>query len=205
MAAALIYQPGPRWQIGAAFIGACLLHLGAIAVAERAQVQPLSMIAGPADATLIIEPEEQASPEEVEPSFEMPLPLPPPLIEEPLFIDSKAPPVPKSNERPVHRIVRAVTPTTRASAIGSAKVFALSAPRPEYPYEARRQHATGSGIALLTINPQTGFVTEVQMLRSTGNAGLDYAAMSGFRRWRFKPGTVSSVQTPITYTLTGAM
>ena len=42
------------------------------------------------------------------------------------------------------------------------------------------------------------------MSRSTGNAVLDNATISGFRRWRFKPGTVSQVQTPITYTLTGA-
>jgi protein TonB len=88
--------------------------------------------------------------------------------------------------------------------IGSARVLAISAPQPEYPYEARRQRATGSGIALLTIDPATGSVTDVRMLRSTGNAALDNATISGLRRWRFKPGTVSSVQSPITYTLTGA-
>jgi TonB family protein len=41
------------------------------------------------------------------------------------------------------------------------------------------------------------------MSRSTGSAVLDTATISGFRRWRFKPGTVAKVQTPITYTLTG--
>ena len=87
---------------------------------------------------------------------------------------------------------------------GAAKVFAISAPRPEYPYEARRQRATGSGVALLTVDPTTGSVSDVRMLRSTGNLVLDNATISSLRRWRFRPGTVSIVQTPITYTLTGA-
>ncbi len=78
------------------------------------------------------------------------------------------------------------------------------APRPEYPYEARRQRLTGSGIALLLIDFSTGDVMEVSMLRSTGSAVLHQATISGFRSWRFKPGTVSRVQSPITYTLTGA-
>ena len=86
----------------------------------------------------------------------------------------------------------------------SAKVFALSAPRPQYPYEVRRQKITGDGIALMTIDPSTGNVVDVTMSRSTGNVFLDNAAVIGFRRWRFKPGTVSSVTCPVTFTLTGA-
>jgi TonB family protein len=88
--------------------------------------------------------------------------------------------------------------------MSAAKVLALTAPRPEYPYEARRQRATGSGVATLTIDSATGNVTDVRMSRSTGSAVLDNATISAFRRWRFRPGTVTTVQTPITYTLTGA-
>ncbi|CAN5809432.1 hypothetical protein BH20VER1_BH20VER1_02170 [soil metagenome] len=86
----------------------------------------------------------------------------------------------------------------------SAKVLALSAPRPEYPYEARRQRAIGSGVVLLTVDYGSGRVTHAQMLRSTGHASLDQAALIGFRRWRFAPGTAARVQVPITYTLSGA-
>ncbi|HEX7518593.1 MAG TPA: energy transducer TonB [Chthoniobacterales bacterium] len=84
------------------------------------------------------------------------------------------------------------------------KVLALSAPRPEYPYEARRQRITGDGIVVMSVDPVSGRVTDVSMWRSTGNSYLDNAAVTGFRRWRFKPGTVSRVKSPITYTLTGA-
>lgn len=88
--------------------------------------------------------------------------------------------------------------------LSSAKVFALSAPRPQYPYEARRQKITGDGIALMTIDPGTGNVVDVTMSKSTGNVFLDNAAVTGFRRWRFKPGTLSSLTCPVTFTLTGA-
>jgi protein TonB len=83
-------------------------------------------------------------------------------------------------------------------------VLAISAPRPEYPYEARRQRTTGDGIVAMTIDPLTGRVTDVSMSKSTGSSYLDNAALTGFRKWRFKPGTVSAINCPVTFTLTGA-
>jgi len=88
--------------------------------------------------------------------------------------------------------------------MSSARAVAVSAPRPEYPYEARRARATGSGVCVMTVDPSTGAVTSAVMAQSTGNPILDNAATSAFRRWRFKPGTVSKVRTPITFTMTGA-
>jgi protein TonB len=87
--------------------------------------------------------------------------------------------------------------------VSAAKVFALNAPRPEYPYEARRQKITGEGIALLTIDPSSGDVIHTTMSKSTGDPLLDNAALAALGRWRFKPGTVSSVTCPIAFTLTG--
>lgn len=88
--------------------------------------------------------------------------------------------------------------------LSSARVFAVSAPRPEYPYEARRQRITGDGIAVMTIDPGTGNVIQVTMAKSTGSEFLDNAVVTGFKRWRFKPGSVSSVTCPVTFTLSGA-
>jgi len=81
--------------------------------------------------------------------------------------------------------------------------MALSGPRPVYPYEARRQKITGSGIAMMTVDP-AGEVFDVVMQESTGSIVLDNAAIAAFRRWRFKPGTGPRVRSPITFTLTGA-
>jgi TonB family protein len=88
--------------------------------------------------------------------------------------------------------------------VSSAKAFALNAPRPEYPYEARRQKITGDGVVVMTVDAVTGNVISVSMSKTTGSPFLDNAAVTGFKRWRFKPGTVSSVTCPITFALTGA-
>ena len=88
--------------------------------------------------------------------------------------------------------------------ISQARVMALSAPRPEYPYEARRQKVTGTGVVAMTIDP-AGNVTSAVMERSTGNLILDNAAVAAFRKWHFKPGTVTKVKSPITFTMSGAL
>ena len=56
----------------------------------------------------------------------------------------------------------------------------------------------------MTVDSASGAVTEAEMAQSTGSPILDNAATSAFRRWRFKPGSVSKVKIPITFTMTGA-
>src|SRR5207244_13061019 len=85
-----------------------------------------------------------------------------------------------------------------------AKALALYAPRPQYPYEARSRHVTGSGVIVAQVDAGSGNVTSCSVSQSTGSPILDSAATSAFRQWRFRPGTVSRVNIPITYTLTGA-
>jgi len=80
----------------------------------------------------------------------------------------------------------------------------LSAPQPPYPYEARAHHITGSGVCLMKFDPRTGECTDAQMIQSTGNNLLDQSAVSTFRRWRVKPGSVTEVRHPITFTMAGA-
>ena len=92
----------------------------------------------------------------------------------------------------------------RSLSLSAAKVLALNAPRPEYPYEARRQKSTGDGVVVMSVDSASGNVTAVAMARSTGSVFLDNAAMAGFRRWRFKPGSVFTVTCPVTFTLAGA-
>ena len=93
---------------------------------------------------------------------------------------------------------------TRFAAVGNAKAFVLSAPRPDYPYEARSRHITGSGVAVITVDPVSGWAVDAMMEQSIGNPILDNSTISAFRRWRFKPGTPARVRIPITFVLTGA-
>ena len=133
-----------------------------------------------------------------------PLPTPPPM--DPAFIDEISTPP------PVRRQVSKLTPMVKLHSntvppslnLSAAKVLAVSAPSPEYPYEARRQKITGDGVVVMTVDPVTGNVVSVAISKSTGSPFLDNAAVAGFKRWRFKPGTVSSVTCPVTFTLTGA-
>ena len=98
---------------------------------------------------------------------------------------------------------RAIAHSRRATA-GNAKIWAVNAPRPDYPYEARSRHITGSGVVIIAVDSNTGVATEVTLEQSTGNPILDDSAVSAFRRWRFKPGAPSRVRIPITFLLTGA-
>jgi TonB family protein len=93
---------------------------------------------------------------------------------------------------------------TRVAAVGNAKAFVLNAPRPDYPYEARSRHITGSGIAVITVDPNSGLAVDAMMEQSIGNPILDNSTVSAFRRWRFKPGTPRRVRIPITFVLAGA-
>ncbi len=80
---------------------------------------------------------------------------------------------------------------------------AIVAPRPEYPSAARSQHLTGSGVAVVQVDPRSGQVTSARILASTGHKILDDAALKAFRQWRSKPGASSEVHIPISYGMRG--
>ena len=69
-----------------------------------------------------------------------------------------------------------------------------------YPWEARRDYRSGSGIYRVYINPD-GKVKTVGVLRSTGHADLDLAAAAGFYGSLFKPGHRRELDLPVTFTL----
>lgn len=74
-------------------------------------------------------------------------------------------------------------------------------PRPEYPLEARQKLIMGRGVYQLIFRPQTGVVTRVTVLESTGSTILDAAAVKAFSRWRARPGRLSRMHVPVTFTL----
>src|SRR4030095_14314698 len=74
---------------------------------------------------------------------------------------------------------------------------AVYTPKPEYRAEWAKQGLTGKGVVLVTIDKQTGNVTGVRMLTSTGNQQLDGAALQAYSLWRFDPRTVAVSQLKI--------
>lgn len=213
MAGPLLYQAAPRWQVYAALGGALAIHAVAVGIAALKPEEPIADVMPDLEqiAEVTFEPAPPTPPEPTPPPEEPePVEAPPIPQEQPEFVEEKPTPPPKprtDKPKPVAPIARPQQqsgPPAGPMSMSAAKAVAISAPRPEYPYEARRQRATGSGVCVMTVDISSGSVTSATMAVSTGNSVLDNAATSAFRRWRFKPGTVSKVRTPITFTMTGA-
>jgi TonB family protein len=201
MAQPLLYRPPPSWQFWAAFGGAVFIEAASVLIAgikHEAPAIDLSQIpTATVEATL--QPEDQPTP----PPEDIPIQEPPPIPEvAPEFHEEKPPP-PKTN-KPTGP-VKAPQGVTGTMSITGAKAIAIYAPKPEYPYEARSRHVTGSGVAVLSVDTASGNVTDASMAQSIGNPILDNSTVSTFRRWRFAPGKCApKVKVPITYTMTGA-
>jgi TonB family protein len=211
MAGPLLYRPPPRWQAWAAFSGAVAIHLAAVAIAAIKPTEKVVDLSDIPEATVEMSIEtQQEPPQPTPPPEEEPPPPPPPEAipeEKPEFVEEKATPPPKRtpSDKPVAPIAKPKPAGVAGPmSMSSAKAVAVSAPRPEYPYEARRSKITGSGVCVMTVDTGSGAVTSADMAQSTGSPILDNAATAAFRRWRFKPGTVSKVRTPITFTMSGA-
>ena len=194
-----LYRPSRRWPVWAAFACATGIHIAAIVVAQGKSDKSAAQDFKPAgvDIEVVNKDPEETPPEDVS----MP-PHPeriPPDLE--AFPEENRTPLPV-RPRKKTRVASFVRGT--ATPLGGVRALVRYAPRPVYPYEARRQRITGSGLALLTVASADGNVVDVRMAQSCGSVILDNATLDAFRRWHFKPGTVERVQVPITYTLTGA-
>lgn len=199
MDAALLYLPRRRWTFWMAFASAAAIHVGALVFAngKSEKIAPEHFTVSAVDIDMV-----DTAPEPVPPQESPPLPPPeqfPPG--EDAFPEETRPPRPARpwSKTPLVSFVRGT-----AARLGTIKASVLSAPRPVYPYEARRRGITGSGIALLTVDPSVGKVINVRMIQSCGSVILDNATLDAFGRWRFKRGNLPSVEVPITYTLRGA-
>jgi len=181
-----------------AFVSALAIHIGAIALAKtKSTTATLEHFTAVADVDIRYAPE----PEPALPESPVPAPLEQVHPDQHVFREENLtrPPVRvRSRARPT-----SLVPGTTTASFRAVKTMVVYAPRPVYPYEARRQRVTGSGIALLTVHQASGTVTDVTMAESCGNAILDNSTLDALRRWRFKPGNVTKLQVPITYTLMG--
>jgi TonB family protein len=146
-----------------------------------------------------------------EPSLEIstgtPSPKPAPAAEQTPTAEEVATPAPEP-EKKIGEKRRATSgakpteprfPVADLMSLSAAQAIAVRAPLPEYPYQAKRAHITGSGVCMMTVDTASGNVTNAMMAESTGDGILDNVTIHTFQRWRFKPGTVSQVRVPISY------
>jgi TonB family protein len=195
---AFIYRRPPKGPIAIALAAAVLIHVSAVAIAFHQE--PPATHPAVTDSTAIGIEFVDEPPTPPDPDISVPRQPPPPPTAD--FVESQ------EASRPIktQRTPAPIRPSgqTRLAAAGNAKAFALSAPRPDYPYEARSRHITGSGVAVISVDPKSGLAVDAMMEQSIGNPILDNSTISAFRRWRFKPGTPPRVRIPITFMLTGA-
>jgi periplasmic protein TonB len=131
----------------------------------------------------------------------------PPMIEQPSSAEEPAVVAVPAEKK--HRSRKRSRPPVQAEAtsisapvlmsLSVAQSMAVTAPLPDYPYEAKRRNLTGSGTCVVTVDTATGTVTNASMFQSTGSPLLDKLTIQTFKSWRFKPGTVSQVRVPISY------
>jgi len=130
---------------------------------------------------------------------------PPPPEIKPEPVEQTTPPPQQPKRR---KTSPAEAPEVGASAatisFSSAKALATFAPLPKYPLKVRSDGVTGSGVCVVSVDQASGRVTGASMEQSTGDSTLDKSAVRAFRKWRFKPGSVSKVRIPIEFTMTGA-
>jgi TonB family protein len=206
MAKPILYVPPSKNLVWGALGCTALIYVGAVVAAIKREAPPPNLEDIPTatvEATLD-QPEDQPTP----PPEDIPMPEPPPMPQEVPEFHEEATPPPKTQVRtkpqaPIKAPQAGISKPATMS-ISGAKALATYSPKPPYPYEARSRHLTGSGVCVLSVDTASGSVTEASMAQSIGNAILDNAATSTFRQWKFRPGTVSKVKVPITFTMTGA-
>jgi len=195
----VLYRPASKTPVFAAFALAAVIHVSALAFSPVRQPAAVSLVDGiPNVIDADLSPDEPTPPEPQ--ALETPIPVP---IDQPNDFTDTDEPSPRTSPR-TNKPIRADRPTAPQNATGNGKLFALNAPRPAYPFEARRYHITGSGMALLEVNSGNGSVLSARIVQSTGSPILDYSALSAFRRWRFRVGSPSQVKIPFTFTMYGA-
>jgi TonB family protein len=74
---------------------------------------------------------------------------------------------------------------------------------PEYPPGYSLHGAEGRGIFRLTINPKSGLVDELKVVKSTGYKELNELAAKALLQWKFQPGTRSPVEVPVEFYVHG--
>ena len=166
------------------------------AAAATAVPRSTAAAATPTQAPAAAVPTEVPAPPPAEPQAAAPVTAQP----EPTPVPT-TPPVPPATRAPAPAPQAAVT---RGDLVDTADtdVEAIFTPKASYPPLARRQRVGGI-VILRALIDENGTVQEVQVLRGVKpDLGLDAAATSAVRQWRFRPATKGGVPVKLWKTIT---
>jgi TonB family protein len=83
------------------------------------------------------------------------------------------------------------------------KADTVAAPDVEYPMKSKSLGYQGQGIYRLVVNKNTGVVSEVKVMKTTGHRELDASAVMTFFNWKFRPGVLDHRDILVIFHLTG--
>jgi TonB family protein len=72
--------------------------------------------------------------------------------------------------------------------------------KPQYSLEARRTRVSGTGIFELRFDYESGRLTAIDIVLSTGNRVLDHDAINGLKEWKAKPRSIRVMRIAIMFT-----
>src|SRR5438045_9175304 len=167
-----LYKPDPKGKVISWFAVTRSVHGIAVALAFHKEPPPIDTSDIPTatiEATLDQPPADEPTP----PPEDIPVPeAPPPPEIQPEFHEEQTPPPqknkPKAQPIKAPQVVGPPKPPGMMTASG-AKAVAISAPRPDYPYEARSRHITGSGVCVVSVDTGSGSVTDGSVAQGIGN------------------------------------
>ncbi len=90
------------------------------------------------------------------------------------------------------------TAETQPTPKATPKPRIVYAPAPSFPPGASQGGVSGTGRFRLSFDPN-GNVTNIQVIRSTGNPYFDQSAIKTFQQWKSAPGQGGSVTVPVTF------
>ena len=170
---ALIYRRPSKWPIAAALTAAVLIHLSAVAIAFH-QESP-AILPAATDPTIIGVYFADAPPTPPDPDISVPPPGPVPAAD---FIE----PEETGGVIKTQRTPASIGPSgqTRVAAVGMRRRSCLPR-RGRITHTKRSGHITGSGIAVITVDPNSGLAVDAVMEQSIGNPILDNSTVSAFQ------------------------
>jgi TonB family protein len=165
----------------------------------------------PAAATAVPRPTAPAPQATQVPAAVAPTEVPPPQAEPQPVVAEPVPAQPEPAPVPTLPLPTRVPAATAAQpavqrgdlvSVADTDVEAIFTPKAAYPPLARRQRV-GGVVVLRALIDENGTVQEVQVLRGVKpDLGLDAAATSAVREWRFRPATKGGVPVKLWKTIT---
>ena len=192
------------------------LETQAVAAPQVLQASRLQLVAAPAKSSAVAAQPTPPARQQIKQAVARPRPAKPVVAPAPVkslstaaqAVTAPAPPPAAQASAPAGQS-RPAPPAALAEVLSLQPSFRQPPQQPHYPSQARRRNQQGRVLLEVRLD-ERGAQRSLRVLRSSGVASLDRAAVEAVARWRFNPETSngravpSRVQIPIQFALTAS-